>query len=919
MKAELNAIRIRPDEYSGLDAIYEPAMLITSSGKVLKFNAAAASIFSGCTTASQGRSLFDLVQFASHSTGHPLASPFTELLDGRPYTASTDLRMICPEGHRFLVTGCHFAGKGDPATYLPANYTTCVADAATVAELRSEAKAIVVTFRLAPESQIVVDENEDLIRATAHMAKIGGWEVDCDSGLVKWTQETFRIHELPPERELPLEEAINFYHPDDQPILSRAIARAMNESVPYDLELRLITAKGNLKYTNAICQPVVVNGRVTKLRGTFQDVTDQVIARQEIALQRQRLDDALSGSSAGTWEWHIEARTIVWNERWAEMLGYTLDELSPGTIDTWNSLCHPDDLRETEEVARACFRKERHHYIVESRMRHKQGHWLWILERGYISRWGADDRPELMSGTSIDITERKKTEVALQESETRYRDLFDKSSAVKLVIDPADGRILEANAAACKFYGYSLNEFLTLTVFDINSEPKDVVQRRMQEVTTRKTREFDFPHRMANGEIRDVHVHSGPVSVNGKQLLHSIIVDVTEKKRAEEALQQMQRLESLGTLAGGIAHDFNNILTGIFGNVSLARLAIDVDQHAHRFLEAAEKSIHRASRLSTQLLTFARGGEPVKEMVDLKELLISVTCFDLTGSNVKPEFTFQAPIHEVCADRGQLQQVFSNLILNAAQSMPDGGVVVVSARNVVVSKHDFHRVPAGDYVLITIRDNGVGIPEELIKRVFEPYFTTKQTGHGLGLATTYSIVQKHRGHIEVASRPGSGTTFTILLPASAQPSEPCAAKSRSANGPEKLEGLRALIMDDEQPILDVMSAMLARMGLSVSTSRGVKSAIDACHAAVARNQPFDVAILDLTIPGGPGGKVAVQHIAQILPDIKIICTSGYAEDAVMADFANFGFVGALTKPYTYSQLQGAVQQAVDTCTASEQR
>ncbi len=404
-----------------------------------------------------------------------------------------------------------------------------------------------------------------------------------------------------------------------------------------------------------------------------------------------------------------------------------------------------------------------------------------------------------MSGTCVDITERKCTEAVLLESEGRYRDVFENNTAVKLLIDPKTGQIVEANSAAGDFYGYARDKLKKLRIWDISASGEHWVKKRLDEATQVETRQFECQHRLASGEIRDVHLHTGPVSVDGRLLLHSIVVDITERKRGERAIEQMHRLERFGTLAGGIAHDFNNVLTGVFGHVSPARLALENDLHVHKFLEEAEKSIHRATRLSTQLLTFAKGGTPVKENVNLKELITSVTCFDVTGSNIKPNFYFQQPLHDVYADQGQLQQLISNLTFNAAQVMQDGGIIFISAQNIVISRHDFRCLTEGDYVVVTVRDNGPGIREADIKRVFEPYFSTKNTGHGLGLATCYSIIQKHKGHVEVSSQPNSGATFTILRPASPNSVAPRASRSvESSLQPLNLTGKRVLVMDDQQ-------------------------------------------------------------------------------------------------------------------------
>ena len=259
----------------------------------------------------------------------------------------------------------------------------------------------------------------------------------------------------------------------------------------------------------------------------------------------------------------------------------------------------------------------------------------------------------------------------------------------KLLTDPEIGEIVQANSAACDFYGYTLEDLTSFKIWRINAAADRLIHRPLGEVDNSTAREFEFQYWLASGEIRDVQAYSDPVSVDGKTFLYSIIMDITARRRGERAIEQIQRLSSLGTLAAGIAHDFKNVLTGVLGNVSLARLALANDTHVHGFLKEAEKSIQRATRLSTQLLTFAKGGTPLKEVIDLEELVTSVTSFDLAGSSTKPEFRFQQPLHNVYGDPGQLQQVFPNLAINASQAMQDAGKLFVSAHNTVVSCQNF--------------------------------------------------------------------------------------------------------------------------------------------------------------------------------------------------------------------------------------
>lgn len=758
------------------------------------------------------------------------------------------------------------------------------------------------------------EHGDELLKVTARMAQVGGWELDCETSCVQWTEQTYRIHELPQGASLALNEALSFYHPEDRAVLVSSLQQAEQRGTPYALDLRLITAKGNHRHVRAICRPVMNGARTVRLQGTIQDVTEQKQAEEALAYERRRLLDVLRSTNAGTWEWNVETGVVQFDERWAAILGLSLADLESATVQTWREMCHPEDRQKSDEMMEQCFRRELEYYELETRRRHASGEWIWVLDRGRVAKWTPDGRPLTVSGLQLDITQRKKTLAALQESEARYRDIFENNSAIKLLIDPDTGRIVEANSAACEFYQYSYAEITRLRIGDINLETDRELQHRIDRVRANLLLDFEVKHRLSTGELRDVHVYAGPVRIDEQVLLHSIVFDITERKRAEEALLRMHQLESLGTLAGGIAHDFNNVLTGVFGNVSLALLTLDADHPATRFLKKAEQSITRAAGLSNQLLTFAKGGAPVRSHISLVQLITEVVQFDLSGSNVRPDFDFPAELHDVHVDKGQLQQVFSNLALNADQAMPNGGTLFVSAKNVQLQDDHPSGLEPGRYVSVTVTDQGCGIEAADLKRVFEPYFSTKATGHGLGLATSYSIIQRHKGQIRVESEVGSGTTFTILLPASPPtgverfeipPSESCSDRTSR----------RVLVMDDDPQILEVVSAMLNSINVKVKTCADTAGAVAAYQSALDQNQRFDLVFLDLTIPGGPGGKEAVKRILELDPEAKVLCSSGYADDRAMADFTDYGFCGVLPKPYTIADLQTVVEKFSLTVTA----
>lgn len=412
----------------------------------------------------------------------------------------------------------------------------------------------------------------------------------------------------------------------------------------------------------------------------------------------------------------------------------------------------------------------------------------------------------------------------------------------------------------------------------------------------------------------------GPVSDDlGKVVgLFGISRDITgrkkveeERKELEQQFQQVQKLESLGVLAGGIAHDFNNILAGVYGNVSLARAKLSKDHPAHTavaFLAAAEESMNRATLLSGQLLTFAKGGDPVKETLSIVNLIHETVNFNLSGSNVKAMITQADNLWFAEADQGQLQQVVSNLTINAKQSMPDGGYLYIRVENAEIPGQNVSDLASGKYLLVTVSDEGVGISPEHLERIFDPYFTTKQAGSGLGLATVYSIIKKHGGHISAKSQIGKGTTFTLYLPAS-ESMKQLAGKKDTTLGPLERTG-KILVLDDDEVIRLTVAALLEELGFSVETAAEGRQALDLYQKDLADGKPFDLVILDLTIPGGMGGKEVAKDLLVLDPEAKIVVSSGYADDPVMANHRKYGFQGVIAKPYNLRTLSDLVSRVL---------
>jgi signal transduction histidine kinase/CheY-like chemotaxis protein len=411
-----------------------------------------------------------------------------------------------------------------------------------------------------------------------------------------------------------------------------------------------------------------------------------------------------------------------------------------------------------------------------------------------------------------------------------------------------------------------------------------------------------------HGRERVVVLTGAPIHDHADNIIGAVLVfrDITENRKLEAELNKASKLESVGLLAGGIAHNFNNILTSIVGNISLAKMLVPPESPIQERLEKAEQSCLRAKEMTGQLLTFARGGAPIKRIRAVPQLLEESCEIAVLGSNVRCEFTCAPDLRPVEVDQGQFTQVLNNLLLNAVQAMPAGGTIQVRAENVPAGTRPGLPSTGADYITISIEDHGPGIAPEHLSRVFDPFFTTKHKGRGLGLATAYSIVRKHDGLIEVESQLDRGATFHIYLPASALevPPDP-EDKTQLPTG----HG-RVLVMDDEPDILNFSHVALERLGYEAESARDGAEAIRRYSEAREAGRPFAAVIMDLTIPGGMGGKEAIKYLLEVDPEAIAIVSSGYSNDPVMAEFAKYGFRGMVAKPYEIHQLAGVLREVM---------
>lgn len=737
----------------------------------------------------------------------------------------------------------------------------------------------------------------------------------------------------------------------------------------------------------------------------------------------QRMNMVVHEAAIGYWDWNLRTGKFYVNERYLDMLGLTREQMS-GRVDLISRI-HPADLQAVEMRIEECTSNNRS-YIIEYRIRHRQGHWVWVRESGVVVDRDASGAALRIAGTHVDISHRKQIEI---EREQFYR-FFQETQDIMVIAEPEGGKFRRVNPAMVNTLGYSEEEILSRPYADfIHPEDRNITSSEVgKQIRTGRSVNFENRYVCKDGSVRwlswcatfddeegvgygtarditeykrvvdnlyqkestyrslaensnDVimqydrnhkHIYTNraseiligipPEKFLGKtheemgfpaelcamwrasidkvfttgtsdsftfetpspqgtlyvdwrafpafdaegnvETVISVARDITEYKRDEEELERVQRLGSLGLLAGGIAHDFNNILTIMFGNISLAIGQLPEDHPAYACLQDAETGFLRATKLTGQLLTFAKGGDPIVRDISIRELVEDEIRFDLTGSNVKLVIHSAPDLWLAKVDRTQVIQVFSNLSFNAIQAMPKGGSLYITMENAQMAAGNSFGLAPGRYLRFLVRDEGVGIEKQNLGKIFDPYFSTRKGGSGLGLATVYSVIHKHGGSIQVQSTPGEGTTFEFYLPASEQSTAESEQKASPASASSAQPG-KILIMDDEEMIVELAVTVLESRGHSVAHAADGKQALALYQQALEQGEPFDCVIMDLTIPGGMGGVETMRELLKIDAGVQVIVSSGYADDPVMANYAAHGFCDVLVKPFTLQALREA--------------
>jgi len=537
----------------------------------------------------------------------------------------------------------------------------------------------------------------------------------------------------------------------------------------------------------------------------------------------------------------------------------------------------------------------------------------WINQRFYSVK-NLSGEVESVVVLTEDVTEKRRAmaiEEELKKTTLRYQTLV-RNLPVAAYTTNSSGYVTSANPAMVRmFQADSVDDIYGTPVWKRYKKPAD--RDFFLEQVQRKGKVDNYEIELLRGDgtpfWASVSANATLDNAGQIQAIDGIIRDISTTKALEIEMRKAQRLESIGVLAAGLAHDFNNIMTAVMGNISLAKVYASGDHRVQNKLEKAEKASLRASELTGQLLTFSKGGQPVRKITDIQGVLQEAGSYAATCSEVKLIYDLPKDLWAVNIDEAQIGQVVNHLVTNAIQSISHRGVIQITARNHSLAEDNVLSLNPGHYLKISVKDNGLGIPDEIQSRIFDPFFTTRPTESGLGLAVVYSIVTNHGGRVTVESKRGKGSVFIFYLPASEKAVE---QEEKTPLVQERyLRQTRILVMDDEESVLEVVSEILQQNGYRTGIAKDGAEAFKLYREAVTADDKFDILIMDITVPGGVGGVEAVSMIHEIDPSAIAIVASGYANNTVMANFKDFGFVASITKPFGIATLLNSVHSALE--------
>ncbi len=644
------------------------------------------------------------------------------------------------------------------------------------------------------------------------------------------------------------------------------------------------------------------DGNITGVEGITRDITDIMMTDAALKESEERFRTAGMASYDLIYEWDVRTDSLEWFGDIDTFLGFEKREIS-SDIESWLALIHPDDLPKLEKAV------ERHRTSTdmiqyEYQIRQKDGNWRYWTDKG-LPLLDENNRPVKWIGVCTDITSRKQHEQSLRESEQQMRAILE-ASPDPMVMYNKSGYPVYISPTFTEVFGWTIEELKGKRIPFVPEDQKQLTSQMIETIYTKRMPvKFETQRLTKDGRVLDIILSAAVAKGDDEEPTGMVVnlTDITEQKILEAQYEQVQKMESLGTLAGGIAHDFNNLLGGLFGYLDIARKKVK-DPKIAEYLDKAFNSSDRARALTHQLLTFSKGGAPVKNVESLIPFLQESTQFALSGSNVTCSFNLPDDLWLCDFDKNQISQVIDNIIINAQHAMPSGGNIQITAANASLDQNEQVGLKPGKFVKISIADSGTGITHKYLSRIFDPFFTTKQKGSGLGLATSYSIIKKHDGIITVDSHLEVGSTFHIFLPAAERQTHEEQNVDQSF-----FEGSgHILVMDDDEVLQSMLGAMLEDMGFTCQFAYDGQQALDAYGKMRDQHTPLSAIILDLTIRGGMGGKETIKEIRKIDSNVPVFVSSGYSEDDAMANPESFGFNGSLKKPFGIDQLSSLLRK-----------
>lgn len=723
--------------------------------------------------------------------------------------------------------------------------------------------------------------NESVLKEILEQSLAGYWDWDIPSG-DEFLSPTFKKmfgyedHEIPNRAE----SWQKLIFPEDLPRVLESFEEHVKSAgkIPYNHEVRYRHKNGSTVWV--ICTGNVIewneNGQPVRMVGCHINITERKKVEAELRIAKDYAESLIETANALVVVLDESGNIQVFNKYAENITGYSLADLKG---KNWFEVLvprnrYPEVWKEFTRLLEGGVPRTHENPILT---KHGDERIIMWQNSNILSQ-------EKIIGTisfGIDITELKRSEILTRTALENFPLIFymiDRSGIFRLSI-----------GAGLKGLGLEQNQVVGISAFEIYKDYPEITSALTKALSGKRA---TFESTVAGSSYFNVCI---PASgwFDG---LAAVALDITDRKRNEETLLRVQKLDSLGILAGGIAHDFNNLLAGIYGYMDIAR-EIATDHNLHEYISKAMNTIDRGRHLTLQLLTFAKGGIPIKSIGTLFPDLSEIVKFALSGSNITCTFDVAGDLHTCNFDKNQISQVIDNIVINAKQAMPDGGKIEVSARNITFYQGQHASLDPGEYVRISIRDYGIGMTREILPRIFDPFYTTKATGYGLGLATCYSIIKRHGGYIDVESEPGNGSTFHVYLPATVN----TPALSEQKNTDKHKGNGTFIVMDDEEVIRETMTRMLESFGYSVLCVKDGQEAVDALASEIGKGTIAGL-FLDLTIPGAMGGKEAINVIRKMSAAIPVFVVSGYAEDPVMANPKEYGFIASICKPFRKIEL-----------------